>query len=144
MHQATKAPFVLFLRYLCLIVLLGCSPLSRNCIFECLLKNSYLYVYIYIADVSTQPVNNTSELKCALCNQMVNDIFDEFRNGMGNKELSVIIGQRCEALNIFNFKVCNGTASIIMVMSFIFKIESVCIFQFLISIQLLFQYNSQP
>ncbi len=57
---------------------------------------------------------------------MVNDIFDGLKNGMCNKEISVLIGQRCEALNIFNFKVCNGTASIIMVMSFC-KIESMYI-----------------
>lgn len=34
---------------------------------------------------------------------------------MSDREVSFLIGQKCETLNILNFKVCNGTASIMMV-----------------------------
>ncbi|XP_046635576.1 sphingomyelin phosphodiesterase-like [Daphnia pulicaria] len=58
--------------------------------------------------------DDKSTLKCALCNEIVDEIFKGFNNGMTDREISFLIGQRCETLNIFNFKLCNGTASIIM------------------------------
>ncbi|XP_032779473.2 sphingomyelin phosphodiesterase [Daphnia magna] len=53
-------------------------------------------------------------INCALCNSIISDIFLGFQNGQTDEEISAGIGQRCETLNLYNFKVCNGTAAIAM------------------------------
>lgn len=54
-------------------------------------------------------------VNCALCNSIISDIFTGFENGATDEEISAGIGRRCETLNLYNFKVCNGTAYIAMV-----------------------------
>ena len=104
-----------FLLYLCLIILYG-YQIPRNLKLNNFFKEFFLICFkLTFTDVSTQPVNDTSALKCVLCNQVVDDIFEGLKNGMGDREISDMIGHRCETFNIFNYKVCNGTASIIMV-----------------------------
>lgn len=57
-------------------------------------------------------------VNCALCNSIISDIFLGFQNGQTDEEISTGIGQRCETLNLYNFKVCYGTAAIAMVKIF--------------------------
>ena len=52
---------------------------------------------------------------CGLCNDVVNDVFNGFQTGQTDEEISAAIGNRCERLNIYNYKVCHGTALIVMV-----------------------------
>ena len=54
-------------------------------------------------------------VSCALCNSIISDIFLGFENGQTDEEISAGIGQRCETLSLYNYKVCYGTAFIAMV-----------------------------
>ena len=105
----------------CLIGLLDLLTLIRNNerlnIYHDLKKKRQWFCNCASVDGSTESVTryDKSTVKCALCNQIVEEIFEGFNNGMTDKEISFLIGQRCEAHNIFNFKLCNGTATIIMV-----------------------------
>ncbi|KAK4018537.1 hypothetical protein OUZ56_000587 [Daphnia magna] len=63
---------------------------------------------------SNVPGQSPADRKCALCNQLLEEVTECLKNGMSDREVSFLIGQKCETLNILNFKVCNGTASIMM------------------------------
>ena len=54
-------------------------------------------------------------VNCALCNAIISDLFTALANNVTDEEIAAGIGQRCETLNLYNFKVCNGTAAIAMV-----------------------------
>ena len=87
-----------FLLYLCLIILYG-YQIPRNLKLNNFLKEFILICFkLTFTDVSTQPVNDTSALKCVLCNQVVDDIFEGLKNGMGDREISDMIGHGMETL----------------------------------------------
>lgn len=56
-------------------------------------------------------------ITCGFCNDVVNDVFTGFQNGQSDEEICAAIGNRCERLNIYNYKVCHGTALIVMVLT---------------------------
>jgi len=54
-------------------------------------------------------------VSCAVCKSIISDVFTGFENGQTDEEISAGIGQRCETLRLYNYKVCYGTAFIAMV-----------------------------
>lgn len=54
-------------------------------------------------------------ISCSLCNSIISDVFTGFETGQTDEEISAGIAQRCETLNLYNYKVCYGTAFIAMV-----------------------------
>ncbi|XP_046446658.1 sphingomyelin phosphodiesterase-like [Daphnia pulex] len=72
---------------------------------------------VFSAPLEYSLVDSKSEkglISCALCNSIISDVFTGFETGQTDEEISAGIAQRCETLNLYNYKVCYGTAFIAM------------------------------
>ena len=56
-------------------------------------------------------------ITCDMCNQVVGDVIDAFRNDLPDKVVADNIAEKCQSRNLYRAEICRDTASVIIVIN---------------------------
>ena len=56
-------------------------------------------------------------ITCDLCNEVVGDVIDAFRNDLPDKVVVDYIAEKCQSRNLYRAEICRDTAFVILVIN---------------------------
>ena len=56
-------------------------------------------------------------ITCDLCNEVVGDVIDAFRNDLPDKVVVDYIAEKCQSRNLYRTEICRDTAFVILVIN---------------------------
>lgn len=54
-------------------------------------------------------------ITCDLCNKVVGDVIDAFKNDLSDEVVSDYVAEKCQSRDLYQAEICRSTASIILV-----------------------------